>query len=215
MVAPAGDVQRPGCLWHPVLGEHILAHGLTNYDPFGFRHSATYVPIYSWLADIALALLHRIAGPDTLLLAAATLLAAFYTMVGHRFLRAGCKPVLAGTLTFLAVAGSASHFLVRPHLFTLVFLGWTFALLVDTEAGRRTIRSSWPIVPMLVLWANLHTGQLAGVGTVILVLGGWLSAWAIGWPTPIKCRTDAFFAIAMGALAAVTPVLTPTALRQS
>src|SRR5262249_53917860 len=131
-------LRDPGTFWHTILGEKMLSSGqLIHGDPFCFTDpptKATWIP-HQWLRERLIALLPRIAGLDSLVLATATILAFLYTWLAHRLIRSGLHWSLAGLLVVFVVAASASHFHARPHLATIVFFGVTFAWLSDFEAG--------------------------------------------------------------------------------
>ncbi len=169
----------PGTFWHTVLGEKFLQqHQLTVHDSFSYTYFGEPWLALQWLADWAMAAAHGWSGWDTLLLATAGILAAFYAWIAARCVNRGLHPVLATLLVFLTLAASSHHFLVRPHLGSIVFLGLYFALLCDVDSGRvRPVRLVW-LVPLTVVWTNIHGGVLAGVATLGLAITGWM-AWAI------------------------------------
>ena len=176
----------PGSLWHIVVGQRILESGeLIHADPFSFTFAGKPWIAQWWLAECLLASLHRAGGLDAILLAMATLLAGFYTWLVHRFLRAGLHPLLAVLLTTLAAAASSYHFHARPHVFTIVLLGWTFARLCDFEASRVPLRSLFWLVPVFVFWTNVHGGMVGGVATLALTVAGWGCAKLLGQDTPL------------------------------
>src|SRR5262249_17515650 len=157
-----------------VVGERILASGeLIHSDPFSFTFAGQPWIAQWWLGECALALLHRFGGLDTILLATATVLAGLYTCVAHPPLPPGLHPLPAVAPTLLAMGASAYHFHPRPHLINLVLLGWTFARLCDFEAGRIPLRSLFWLVPLFVVWTNVHGGMLGGVGTLAVATAGW------------------------------------------
>jgi hypothetical protein len=176
----------PGSLWHIVAGQRMLSTGqLIRSDPFSFTHrGAPWVP-QSWLAECGLALLHRIGGLDSIMAATMIGLAALYTWVLHRLLRAGLHPLLAALVVAMAIVGGAYHLHPRPHLLTLALLGCTFAALYDVEADRSPFQRLALLVPLFVFWANVHGGMVVGVFTVGLAALGWSLAWWIGAPTPV------------------------------
>jgi hypothetical protein len=92
---------------------------------------------------------------------------------------------LALLLTALAIKASSFHFFARPHLLTIVFLGWTFARLCDFEAGRIPLRRLFWLVPVAAVWANAHGGVLGGIGTLALAVAGWGLAKLVGRPSPV------------------------------
>src|SRR5436305_11888556 len=95
MVSGRGKFFRdPGSLWHIVVGEQILSTGqLIEADPFSCTFGGRPWIAQQWLGECTLALLHRAGGLDAVLLATSVLLAALYTWVAHRLLRAGMHPL--------------------------------------------------------------------------------------------------------------------------
>jgi hypothetical protein len=81
---------------------------------------------------------------------------------------------------------SSHQFHVRPLVLTLAGLTIAFSLLVDVEAGRKSLNYLWLLVPLFILWANVHGGVLAGVGGVGLCALGWFLLWAAGKDSPIR-----------------------------
>lgn len=198
--------QDPGTFWHVAVGQYMLAHGeVIRSDPFSFTRGDHPWTAHQWLSECLMAVLHRAGGWDMLLLATATLLAGLYTWIASRLLRAGLH--LLPTLLVLAavLAASAHNLHVRPLVFSLVGMAWTYGLLVDIEAGRRRLVTALWLVPAFVLWANLHAGVLGGIGSLGLVAAGWVGAWLLGKPSPIRSRRDlaVVAAVTVGAVLSV------------
>jgi type IV secretory pathway VirB2 component (pilin) len=81
----------------------------------------------------------------------------------------GVHLLWAMIVSLLGVGAASIHFLARPHLFTLLFLSiavWMIEL-DRTEASEKSARRLWLLVPLTVVWTNLHGGFLA----LIAVLG--------------------------------------------
>lgn len=187
----------PGTLWHPVVGQQILESGhFPTTDSFSFTRQGAPWIARQWLGDCTLELAHRAAGLDGLLLLSATVLACFYAWIGHRLLRAGFHWLLALLLMLLAMLASSYHFHPRPHLATIVLLGWTFARLCDYDAGRISIPGLLWLIPAFVVWTNIHDGVVGGMATVALAVIGW-SLWRwIGLGGPVASgRTIAALAL--------------------
>ena len=98
-------------------------------------------------------------------------------------------------LLALALAAAGSHFHVRPHLFTIASLALTAALLTDCEAKKSSLRRLLWLVPLFVLWTNIHGGMLGGFGTLVIVVGGWIVFWRLGRPSPVVSWRDAWFLV--------------------
>lgn len=200
----------PGTFWHTRVGERILSTRQLIYtDPFSCTFGGEpWIP-HQWLGECVMALVHGLDGLDSLLLATVTLLACLYTWVAHRLIRCGLHWSLAAAVLVLTMAASSSHFHIRPHLITIVLLGWTVARLVDFEAGRIELRRLFWLVPLYVLWTNVHGGMLGGLATMGMALVGWCIAGLFGFPTPLRSlRQVGLFAlliVACGLTAFVNP----------
>jgi hypothetical protein len=179
--------QDPGTFWHTVVGQQMLSSGqLIYHDTFSFTFAGRPWSPHQWLGECLMALLHQLDGLDTLLLATVSILACLYTWLAHRLIRQGLHWSLAAVLVGLTVAASSSHFHIRPHIGTMVFMGLTFGFLCDFEAGRIGLGRMFWLVPLYVLWTNIHGGILGGLGTMGFALAGWCAAWVLGKDTPIS-----------------------------
>jgi len=170
---PSKPFCDPGAFWHVRVGERVLEHGFFNGDPYTFTFPDEFWIPQQWLAECGMALVHKLAGFDAILLAMCVLLAGFYTWITRRMMEGGLRWPMAMGLTCLGMFVSSFHFFARPHLLTLVLLGWYFATLVDYEAERVTLRRILWLIPLTALWANLHGGVLAGIMTMGMAWLGW------------------------------------------
>jgi len=203
-------LRDPGTFWHVRVGREILDSGhVVRTDSFSFTRLGQPWVADQWLAECGMAAVHHLAGFDGLLLVTATLLAGLYTWVASRLLRAGFHVLPVGVVLALVLLASSHQFLARPLILTIALLGLGYSLLVDVEAGRQRLSRLWWLVPLTVLWANLHAGVLAGIGTLGLVLLGWAVAWALGKDSPIRHPRDlialAALLLACGASVLVNP----------
>ncbi|HEV3436598.1 MAG TPA: hypothetical protein VG122_04525 [Gemmata sp.] len=163
----------PGSLWHIKVGEIILNEGMPHTDPFSYTFEGRgWVP-QQWGAEVLMALTHQIGGFDAMLLAFATLIAALYTLIFRRAMQAGMGPILAGLMVGVCLFVGAFHYFVRPHMFTIILLGWTMVAIIDYERGRCSEWRLIALIPLYILWTNLHGGVLGGTMTVGLAVAGW------------------------------------------
>ncbi len=175
-------LRDPGTLWHTTVGERMLQSGeVIRTDPFSFTQGGREWIAQQWLGECAMALAHRVAGLDGLVLGAVTILAGLFTLLAGRFLRpdprsGGWVPQwpAVGLLLMLVIAASSYHFIPRPHLITLLLMAWTVALLCDVESGRVSSRRLLWLPPIFILWTNIHGGALGGLATVLIVGLAWL-----------------------------------------
>lgn len=181
----AGMMRDPGTFWHTTTGEHLLHDGFFRSDPYTFTFGGSWWVPHQWLGEVGMALAHRVGGFDTQLLAAVTLLAAVFAWLAVRLVRTGLHPVAVGAVVGLALAAAGSHFLVRPHLFTIAALALTAGLLTDADSRTIPLRRLFWLVPLFVLWTNIHGGLLGGFGTLVIAAGGWIVFWWLGRPSPV------------------------------
>ena len=58
-------------------------------------------------------------------------------------------------------------------MFTVAFLGWTMMCVIDYERGRCSEWRLAGLIPLFVIWTNLHGGVLGGTMTLGLAVLGW------------------------------------------
>ncbi len=194
----------PGTFWHLRLGQEILASGsLPTSDTLTQSASGEGWVDQSWVFDLGLALVVDWAGWSGAIVCSALMLAAIYASLARGLLQDGRSMFAAVSVSVLAAGIGALHFLVRPHLFTFAFVVWTLRACQLYHEGR-SLRL-WLAPLIMVVWANLHGGFLAGpliVGTA--ALGHAISG---PWDVVRKRRLVGFGGIL--ALMVVAPLLNP------
>ena len=199
----------PGTFWHTRVGDLVLERGYFKSDPFTFTHAGQHWIPHQWLGEVGMALAYRVAGLDTFLLLAATLLASLFTWLTLRLTRTGLHVSVAGVIACVVLAATATHLHVRPILATTVFLAVFTALLTDFDDGRmRLARLLW-LLPLTILWTNLHGGVLGGLASFGLVIVGWITWTILGWPTPVRSKSIAFRLMALLAVCCLSVLINP------
>jgi hypothetical protein len=184
-----GDLAR-----HLVTGRHILEHGPRFADPFSFTRSGEPFLAYEWLSQVIYAGLHALAGMPAIAAFAGLLLAGSFALVVAYVRGDGGDPWVAFTTGAAAAVLTAPHWMGRPHLFTFVGLAALLHLLL------RPGRLLW-LVPLFVLWANLHPGFLYG----LIMIAAWSAGEALedlraGRPARVALvKRSAPFALALSA----------------
>lgn len=202
----------PGSLWHTKVGELILDHGLVRTDPFTFTFEGKAWMPQQWGAEVLMALAHRAGGLDAMLLGFGTLVAALFTWVFARMRAAGMAPALAAAFTGAALFCGAFHYYVRPHMVTIAFLGWTMACIVDFDRGRATLWRLAGLIPLYVLWTNLHGGVPGGVMMLGLAVAWWGVLFLLKKDSPIRSWRTAWALVGVLAACGLTPFDNPYGL---
>ena len=155
-------------LWQIRTGEWILDHrAIPSADPFSFTAGNTPWFAHEWLAEVLMALAHRMGGMRGIMVltaAASGLTAAVLLHHLRRFLP-GIYAVLG---LVLALSNAAPSLLARPHVLAWPCLALWCGGLVAARANRTA--PSFLLLPAMLLWVNLHGSFVLG----LLLTGAFL-----------------------------------------
>jgi hypothetical protein len=157
----------PDIWWHLRTGQLILQnHHLFHADPYSFTRSGQPWINHEWLFDVLVFALYRLAGAGALIFTFALITLSTFLLV---FFRSPGKPYVAGVVTVLGAIASVSTWGARPQMISLL-LATVFLFLL--ERSDREPRILWSLVPLTVLWVNLHAGYALGIALIALFLVG-------------------------------------------
>lgn len=193
----------PDTYWHIAAGRWIIAHHAVPHHGI-FSQSMAQAPwvAHEWLSEVLIAAVYDRTGWDGLVIATALAGAASVALLLRLLLR-WLDPAQAMIATALGWDLAFFHMLARPHVFALVILVFWVGVLVEARARSRA-PPLW-LVPLIVLWANLHASWILGFG-----LAGLLGAEAVleaeDWPARWRAvRGWGLFGVAALAGASITP----------
>lgn len=161
--------------WQLRTGHDIVAnHSLPHVDSYSWtRHGAPWV-VPEWLSYLlfweAFRIGHGFAG--VWLVEIALAVATFELLFGALVRIRGCHPALAFVLTAGALALSAPYLAPRPQMATYLFLTLTAAALLASQTAKPRKQALWLLVPLFILWFNMHAGALVGVALIALCAAG-------------------------------------------
>jgi hypothetical protein len=157
--------------WHIRTGEFILDHGeFPQRDLFSFSRPDEPWFAWEWLADVAFAWVHRLAGLKGVVLLAGVAACASVWLVFRHMLWRGANVLLALLVCLVGAGASTIHYLARPHVFTLALAAASLWLL-DRDR-RKATAAVWLLVPVAAVWVNVHGGFLALLACLALVTAG-------------------------------------------
>ena len=191
--------------WHIRTGQYILDHhGVPHQDLYSFSKPGAPWYAWEWGSDVIFGSLQRLAGLKAVVLAAAAVLALFATTLIRRMVWRGTHLFVALAVALLSVGSASIHFLARPHIFTLLLLSVSVWLVErDREHPSRAL---WLLVPLTVLWTNLHGGFLALIAVVGLTAVGIAAELWLAGDFARRWRDAARYATLAGACAAASLV---------
>ena len=160
--------------WHIAAGEWILTHGtVPKTDPFSHTFQGSSWTAHEWLSEVIYASAYRLgdwAGVRVLVGLAAMMTTFLLARELLKYLNP--VPALAFLMVALANLGVAAD--ARPQFLAFpILVAWVGELL---DARHESRAPGWKLLPLMVLWANLH-------GSFILGL-------ALFWPFGLEALID-------------------------
>lgn len=163
--------------WHIRTGEYILDHhAVPRVDLYSFSKPGAPWYAWEWLTDVLDGGLHRAFGLKGIVLMAAILISLFAITLIRRMVSRDAHLFVAMAVALLGVGGASIHFLARPHLLTLLLL--SISVWMIEEDRQRPGWKIWLLVPLTIVWTNLHGGFLALVVVLgLAAVGTAIEAW--------------------------------------
>jgi hypothetical protein len=162
-------IRDPDFWWHLRSGQLILdTGGLLHTDPFTYTVSAHLWTMHEWLSEVLFAGLYRWGG-----LAAVVAVLSLVSWLGVLciFMRARLdRPgpfVLGGGMVLAVIAG---YPIWGPRAQMITFALACVTLFLAERHLRRGGRMALVLVPTFVLWSNLHSGFLIGLGFLAVIV---------------------------------------------
>lgn len=151
--------------WHLSTGNWILRYSAVPvHDMFGSYTTGKPWIAYSWLFDVLISKVYAGSGLRGILAVTMLLVLGFTVSIVGLLSRYGAPRRAIGLAGLVCVA-TIPLITPRPWLFSCLFFSVELYLLLEAhERGR----ISWllPIVPLFVLWANLHIQFVYGLGVI-------------------------------------------------
>lgn len=154
----------PDTYSHIALGRWILEHhAVPTTDPFSATLHGTHWVAFEWLSQIAFAAAYAIGGWNAVVVLSAAAVSITIALL-TRFLLREWQPTAALAAVLVAFLLTAPHILARPHILALpIMVAWIATLIraVDTRSPPPLL-----LVPLMMLWANLHGSFTFGLAMI-------------------------------------------------
>jgi hypothetical protein len=168
--APFGKRVDLDYWWHLRTGDLILEDGIPTKDPFSWTVAGEPWVMHEWLSQVIIAVIQQAFGYAAV--------AAFFGAVGCAALavsyalarRLGAHPRALAMLGLLCIATLGLSLVARPQIFSWLFYTvFLYVLATDDDEHSQRV---WLVVPLTLLWANLHLGFTYGLA----LIGVWCVA---------------------------------------
>ena len=182
-------VKDPDIWWHLKTGQIIaFTHSVPHTDPFSWSMGGSPWVAHEWLSELVMYGLFAAGGFPLLVLFFGCLSALAFLLAS---LTSDAPIFPAGLAAFIGAVGAATVFGPRPQIFSILLASVFFYVLEK----RRWL---WALVPLTVIWVNLHGGFAVGLGIILL--------YSVGALLEGDRRSSARFALLFLACLAVVPI---------
>ena len=155
--------------WHLKTGEYILkTFSVPRTDFYSFTNYGKPWVAHEWLSEAIFYGIYSLVGFNGLIFVFALLTTLAFWIL---FKRSEAHPLVAGFAVVLGVLTVLPTIGVRPRVFTLL-LASVYLALLDRFRRNNESRAIWWLVPLMVLWVNLHGGFLIGFVLIVLTMIG-------------------------------------------
>ena len=156
--------------WHIRVGEYILdTHSVPTEDIYSHRSPPIPFTAHEWLSELVMATVYRFSGLSGLVVFFAFIIASIYYFVFKIEQRKNYNILVVVGVSVLIIAPSIIHWLARPHIFSLLFFLIYYHVLNQYQFEDRN--RMLLLIPLMLLWINMHGGFLVG----FLLLGTFLA----------------------------------------
>lgn len=166
--------------WHIATGRYIVTEGhLPQSDPFAYtsvmeenknvfpEREAFFLKQY-WLAQVLFYFIFSLFGSAGMVITRSVLLLMTVFTVSWRLQRDGVRFYINFVLTFLLFMLSLRSLGERPVLFSMLFTALVIFLL--EEFRERKGRSLFLLIPLMLVWANMHGAFVLGIIIITLYM---------------------------------------------
>lgn len=178
-VAVTGAIRDPDFWWHLKTGQLILQRGrLFQTDPFTYTAIGHTWTMHEWLTEVLFAALYRVGGLGLIVavLSGVTWLGLLFVMLRARLDRPNLFVLGAGML----LAAVAGYPIWGPRAQMITFALSCLTLWLADRHLRHGGRAALWLLPVFVIWSNLHSGFVIGLGFIGVMLAGEGAAHVLG-----------------------------------
>ncbi|KPK83549.1 MAG: hypothetical protein AMJ81_07960, partial [Phycisphaerae bacterium SM23_33] len=192
-VVACSKVWNYDVFWHLAGGRWMLQHHrVLGHDPFGLPEApdgrpAVWVNIH-WGFQLIVAAVHSVGGFGGLVVMKMAVFAATLAVFAL-WLRRQIAPAWLIVVGIWLILGTEGRVRVRPEIFTFLLLVGTLVLVESVRRGRSPNRLWW-LVPINILWVNMHGLFVVGLAAAWAAVAGAAIDRAMGRDTagPLATR---------------------------
>ena len=158
--------------WHLKTGQIIWQQkAFQDKEIYSFTAAGRPYVDHEWLFQVIQYALYSNGGALAVILFKCALLSAAYLLVARHLIRLGSGYLPALILLSLSICAGRPRFIERPEIFTALFLVIVY-LLIDSSLRSGKGKRLWWILPVIVVWSNIHAAVILGLVVEFAFLAG-------------------------------------------
>jgi hypothetical protein len=165
-------VTDPDFWWHLRAGRFIVeTRSIPHTDIFSSTFFGREWVAHEWLSEALMYAVHSAFGYAGLVAFFGLVISAAMWIAYRRASSRVGHPYVAGFALLLGGLCASPTWGVRPQMFSFLFASIFVAVLDDYASGRNR-RRVWLLVPLTLLWVNMHAGFALGLALIVLTITG-------------------------------------------
>ena len=176
----ARAITDPDFWWHLKTGQYLVeTKAIPHSDIFSSLHLGKEWVAHEWLSEIVMYSVYRAVGYGGLIVLFALLITVAFVVTYNRFRQHVGHPYIAGSALLLGAFATLPTWGVRPQMFSLLLTS-VFLAILENYARTSKPGPIWWLVPLTIIWVNMHAGFALGLALIVLtivglVLDDWVS----------------------------------------
>lgn len=165
-------IMDPDFWWHLKTGQYIVTtKSIPRTDIFSVSRFGSEWVTHEWLSEILMYAVFSLWGFGGLIVVFALVITFAFWIAYRRCESRTPHLFVAAVALLLGVTTTTPFWGVRPQMFSLLFASVFLAVLDKYQRGEGN-RLIWWLVPLMLLWANMHAGFAIGLVFILLTITG-------------------------------------------
>jgi hypothetical protein len=165
-------ITDPDFWWHLKTGQYLVETGsIPHTDIFSTVRFGSEWITHEWLSEIFIYSIYRALGYGGLIIAFSAIITAAFWIAYRRFTKLARHPYVSGFALILGALTTVPIWGVRPQMFSFLFAS-IYVVVLDDYVREEKRHSLWWLVPLMILWVNMHAGFAVGLALILLTVAG-------------------------------------------
>lgn len=168
--AATRPITDPDFYWHLKTGQYLLeTRSIPSVDIFSSVKFGSEWVTHEWLSELLMYSIFKWFGYLGLIVMFSGIVTATFGIVYRRCKEVAPHPYIAGFALIVGAAATMPTWGVRPQMLSMLFASIFVLVLGDYYRDVRT-KAIWLLVPLMVVWVNMHAGFAMGLALIVLTI---------------------------------------------